>query len=144
MILVVENRAANDSSPQKKKKDKKAKNRAPRFLADLGTLYGYLQQAAANDEKAVVALHEAKTFFAKVLAEAPGFDPQALNKLFDRDEVSNTVMSAASKFVMDKPWVVFFVALHLEDLKQFLRTPGEGFLCLLFTVRFLPSFMHCP
>ena len=120
-----ENKQSPDQPKQVNKQSKKSKNRGARYLADLGTLYGYLQQAASNDEKAFVALHEAKTFFAKVLAEAPGFDPQALNKLYDRDEVSNTVMASASKFTMDKPWVVFFMALHLEDLKQFFASPEK-------------------
>ena len=34
-------------------------------------------------------------------------------------------MSATSKFSMDKPWIVFFVALHLEDLKQFFTSPDK-------------------
>ena len=82
---------APEEPPQKKAK--KAKKKAgPRYLADLGTLYGFLQQASVNDERAFVASHEGKTFFAKLLAEAPGYDAQALNKLYDRDEVCRTCL----------------------------------------------------
>ena len=83
----------------------------------MGTLYGYLLNASKNKGRAFAALHEAKTLLAKVVSEAPGFDPQALNKIYDRDEISNTVMGSSSRFQMDHPWVVFFLVLHLEELK---------------------------
>ena len=40
-----------------------------------------------------------------------------MNKLYDRDEISNTVMSDKSKFNMRSPWVIFLLAMHLEELK---------------------------
>ena len=76
-----------------------------------------MAQMALNDSRAYVALHEGKPFLGKVLAEVPGFDPQALNKVYDRDEVSNTVMTSSSRFNMLLPWMVILMAIHLEDLK---------------------------
>ena len=100
-----------------KQADAARKKSCNRYLVDMGTLYGYLLRASQNKGRAFAALHEAKTLLAKVVAEAPGFDPQALNKIYDRDEISNTVMGTSSRFHMDHPWVIFFLVLHLEELK---------------------------
>eukprot|EP00972_Heterocapsa_arctica_P055959 8253613-Heterocapsa_arctica.AAC.1 len=119
---------SHDERPKNKKTQRK------RYLVDMGTLYGFLLQASGNQSRAFAALHEGKTFLAKVLAEAPGFDPQALNKLYDRDEVSNAVMNGASRFTMDKPWVVFFMALHLEEVRAlFGGANAEKDSCACFT-----------
>lgn len=40
-------------------------------------------------------------------------------------EVCNSVMSSTSKFSMEQPWLVFFMALHLEDLKQLWSSPDK-------------------
>ena len=106
---------ANDDAKGRRAKTKKSQGK--RVLVDVGTLYGFLSQASRNDQRAFAALREGKTFLAKVLAEAPGFDLQALNELYDRDEVSNAVMTAGSRFQMDQPWVVF-LALHLEEARS--------------------------
>ncbi len=83
----------------------------------MGTFYGFLSQMARNDHRAYVALHEGKPLLGKILAEAPGNDPQAMNKVFDRDEVSKTVMNTGSRFSMLMPWMVIFMAIHMDDLK---------------------------
>ena len=114
----VEGEAAPGIKTEGDKQHGAARKKPPnRYLVDMGTLYGYLLCASKNNGRAFAALHEAKTLLAKVVAEAPGFDPQALNKIYDRDEISNTVMGSASRFHMDHPWVVFFLVLHLEELK---------------------------
>ena len=105
------------AEPKEPKGKKRKQPPSARYIADLGTFYGQLMQASQNDGRVAVTLHEGKPFLTKVLSEAPGYDPQALNKCYDRDEVSNTVMSVQSRFSMDFPWVLFFIALHLEDLK---------------------------
>ena len=94
-----------DDSEEEEMKRKKPKKQQPRFLADLGTLYGFMQQASVNEERAFVALHEARTFFGKVLSEAPGYDPQALNKLYDRDEVDTgpTLIQNETKTLQSLP-----------------------------------------
>ena len=125
--VVPEGDAGDEDGEQAKKQ-----RRAARWLVDLGTLYGFLQQASQNEDCAYALLHEGKTFLAKVVAEAPGFDPQALNKLFDRDEVSNSVMTATSRFQMDRPWVVFFMALHLEELKHIFGGAAGKDSCAIF------------
>ena len=102
---------------QQPKAPKRAKTQGKRFTADMGTLYGFFGQMEKNEGRCLVALHEAKPLLGKILAELPGNDPQALNKAYDRDEVSNTVLTAGSRFHMDSPWLVFFLAVHLDDLK---------------------------
>lgn len=116
--------ASKDEDEAKGKRANPKKSMGKRFLVDMGTLYGFLSQASRNSQRAFAALHEGKTFLAKTLAEAPGFDPQALNKLYDRDEVSNAVMSVGSRFTMDQPWVVFFLALHLEEVRSLFGGAG--------------------
>ena len=64
-----------DASDAKGRRGKARKSQGKGFLVDMGTLYGFLPQASRNDQRAFAALHEGKTFLAKVLAEAPGFDP---------------------------------------------------------------------
>ena len=134
-VDVVEGAAAETDGAGKRKstaKDsaRKAK-RQKRLIADMGTLYGFFAQMAKNGNRAYVALHEGKPFLSKVLAEVPGFDPQALNKAYDRDEVSNTVMSTSSRFTMHYPWMVIFMAVHLEDLKTLFGDAGKD-PCVIF------------
>ena len=67
----------------------------------------------ANGGRIMVALHEGKVILSKVLQEVPGCDPQLLNKLYDRDEFSNSVLATASKFSERLPWTLFWLALDL-------------------------------
>ena len=69
-------------------------------------------------------MHEAKPFMNKLLEEVPGFDPAALNKLFDRDEVSNAVLTGTSKFSMEHPWIIFFFAMHLDEVLKLFSVAG--------------------
>ena len=54
----------------------------------------------------------------KILHDTPGCDPQALNKLYDRDEFSNTVLTKGSQFQEMQPWVVIWLAMHVEDMTE--------------------------
>ena len=66
------------------KQANKCLKRGPRHLADMGTLYGFLQQTSKNEERAFIASHEIKKFIGKLLNDSPGFDAHSLNKLYDK------------------------------------------------------------
>ncbi len=85
--------------------------------ADTGTIHGW-GRLKGNKSRLHVALHEGKSLLSKVMENAPGCDPQSLNKLHDRDEFSNTVLTSASKFQELQPWVVVWLALHAEDMQD--------------------------
>ena len=74
------------------------------YTADTRTLYGMGPKLQNNGGRLLVSLHEGKPLLSKILHDTPGCDPQALNKLFDRDEFSNTVLTSASKFSVRQPW----------------------------------------
>ena len=57
--------------------------------------FGWGGKMKANGGRVFVALHEGKVLLNKVLHDAPGCDGQSLNKLYDRDEFSNTVPTAS-------------------------------------------------
>lgn len=94
------------------------------LTADTGTVYGWGAKLKSNNGRLMVALHEGKPLMSKVIHDSPGCDPQSLNKLFDRDEFSNTVLTAGSRFQEYYPWVVLWLAMHAEDMKD-LFAPGK-------------------
>jgi hypothetical protein len=99
------------------------------FTADTGTVYGWGAKFKGNGGRIMVALHEAKPLLTKIIHDSPGCDPQAFLKLFDRDEFSNTVLTAGSKFSEPNPWAVLFMAMHAEDGQE-LFGPGQDPLCI--------------
>lgn len=86
------------------------------LTADTGTVIGWGPKVMANNGRLLVALHEGKILLSKVMRDQPGCDGQTLNKLYDRDEFSNTVLTAGSKFSCQQPWVLLWLAMHLEDI----------------------------
>ena len=71
---------------------------------------------SASDGRIYISLHEGKPLLSKVLHDTPGCDPQAFNKLYDRDEFSNTVLTSQSQFSIRNPWAVLWLAIHIEDV----------------------------
>lgn len=96
-----------------------------KFTVDGGTILGWGPIAQVNEGRVYAALHEGKQLLHKVTTDAPGCDPQSLNKLYDRDEFSNSVLSAGSKFQVDQPWILIWMALHLEDLREIYAGGGK-------------------
>ncbi len=88
------------------------------YTTDTGTVFGWGAKMRNNGGRVFVALHEGKILLLKVINDTPGCDGQPLNKLYDRDEFSNTVLTKGSQFQELQPWVVLFLAMHCEDLRD--------------------------
>eukprot|EP00973_Karenia_brevis_P064668 8983277-Karenia_brevis.AAC.1 len=61
-------------------------------------------------------MHEMRRLLAKVMKDEPGCSPDAVIKVYDRDDFNNSVLTQGSQFENEHPWFPWFGATHLEDV----------------------------